>query len=112
MAELSQQNVAAHALALRQEASDAANLALQAQLTTAMAMIGDLRRRVDAGSAPATPRPAAASAGADNPLIAPAPPYFDNGAGVGDLGDDLDIGADGGWTQAEWEARDLYYDER
>ena len=40
MAELSQQNVAAHALAMRQEASDAANLALQAQLTTAVAMIG------------------------------------------------------------------------
>ena len=51
MAELSQQNVAAHALALRQEASDAANLALQAQLTTAMAMIGDLNT-LGAGSMP------------------------------------------------------------
>ncbi len=54
-AEMSQQNIAAHALALRQEASDAANLALQAQLTTAMAMLGDLRRRVDLGESSGNP---------------------------------------------------------
>ena len=76
-----------------------------------MAMIGDLRRRVDAGSAPATPRPAAATAVADVPLTQVATHYDDHGASAGDLGDDLDVGADGGWTQAEWEARDLYYDE-
>ena len=95
MAELSRQNVAAHALALRQEASDAANLALQAQLTTAMAMIGDLRRRVDAGSAPASPRQTTAV-----PLLQPL-------ESVGDFEDVLEDE----WTQAEWEAHDLYYDE-
>ena len=94
MAELSRQNVAAHALALRQEASDAANLALQAQLTTAMAMIGDLRRRVDAGSAPASPRPTAAV-----PLL-----QLLDGVGDEDVLEDE-------WTQSEWEAHDLYYDE-
>ena len=55
---LNEQALSTHALRLRQEASTAANITLQAQLTQAMLLIDDLRRRVDAGSSPGTPRQA------------------------------------------------------
>ena len=70
-----------------------------------MAMLGDLRRRVDLGESSGNPQATTAVAlpldGLSNPLV----------AGPGHISDDAGADLEGEWTQEEWEAHELYFDE-